>query len=119
MRKREMSMTFYKIGSYYNREPTGTVYSSYQIGLNKAALIFMKLTESCFVLLGYDEETETIGIKLLKKPEAGARRLCIAQGHGAITAKGFFEYFNIKVKNTKRATLVKEKEFYCFSIKQQ
>lgn len=67
-----------------------------QIGLNRAAVIRYELENVTHAVLYYDRERAVIGIELTNDASLeGALRLKHRYGSASVSAKAFFEFYNI------------------------
>lgn len=68
-----------------------------RIHLNSAAVSKYGLKKGIKILLGYNKDTKTIGIKILADGDIsdGARKLSVNQAHASITARRFLGHFGI------------------------
>lgn len=104
-----MTMEFFtKEGKGFS--PKASIRKPGQIGLNQGAIQRYKFENGEFVLLGYDKDKKMIGIRRIKQPEQGAKKVIIKQKNGAISAKSFFDYFNIPYDKTDAYELSEDKE---------
>lgn len=78
--------------------PKASIRSQGQIGLNQGAVHRFDLKNGDFVVLGYDKENRMIAIKPCKGTDAGSKRLVVRSKNGSISAKSFFDYFEIPYK---------------------
>ena len=90
--------------------PKASIRKPGQIGLNQGAIERYKFKNGELVLLGYDKDEKMIGIKRLKQPEKGAKKVTIKDNNGAISAKSFFDYFNIPYDKAGAYELNEDKE---------
>lgn len=80
------------------KSPIATILSN-SIALNASACQKYQLKRGQLILLGYDNKTNTIGIKLIQKPEDGARKLAgKASSVLAVGATKFLRCFKITQK---------------------
>lgn len=75
--------------------PKASVRRGGQIGFNQAAIRKFNLTDGQNVLLGYDKDCKMVVIQRIGEPEQGAKKITIREKSGAISAKGFLDYFEI------------------------
>lgn len=87
-----------------------------QLGLNNGAILRYKINDDDSALLGYDRETRKIHIKIVNSSEEGAKKINITSGNGSISAKAFFDFFDIPYKFTKAYSIVKENEDLVFNL---
>lgn len=83
-------------------KPRISIRQNGQIGFNNGARKRFDLDKYEFVILYYDKEESKIGIKLTNNNgESGVMRLQKRPLNIAISAKSFFEYYNILYSETK------------------
>ena len=85
-----------------------------KIGLNQGTTKRYNLSDYQFVLLFYDKEDQKIGIDFTNDPnEAGAIKLKLNQSETAvsISAKAFFDFYQIDYSQTRRYDVVKKEGF--------
>lgn len=76
-----------------------------QIGFNRGAVRKFKLQDYAYAVLGFDRNSKTIAIKLSNDPEEkGAVKLGVKQSgtDATISAKSFFDYYEIPREKTLR-----------------
>ena len=85
-----------------------SIWKSGQIGLNKGAVSKHKLSEDSYVVLYYDEDSNRIGIELLKgKTKDWAVPIKLRQGSAVIPSKQFMDFFEIDYSMSKKYDLKK------------
>jgi len=75
------------------------------IGFNAGAIRKWKLDGFAFIVLFYDKESRTIGIKPVKTAdEEGSHKLNFGKGKKSawVSCRKFFDFFDIAVQDTKR-----------------
>jgi hypothetical protein len=78
--------------------PKASVRMQGHIGFNGAAVERFKIKNGQDVLLGYDRERRMVVIKPVDKPEPGSKKTVVRGKNGSISARGFFDYFDIPHK---------------------
>jgi hypothetical protein len=95
--KQEVVMAFERftqVGRTFR--PRASIRTSGQIGFNGGTVARFKLEKWQFAVLFYDKQEKKIGIKLTKDPkEDGVLRLIVRAGNAAISARSFFDYYEI------------------------
>lgn len=95
--------------------PKASIRKQGHIGLNQGAIIRYAVGDWTHAILGYDQDTRMIAIKLTSDPNAdGATRIAVRQKNGAIAAKAFLDYFAIPYKGkAKQFDLEKDSQTGC------
>lgn len=95
-----MSIEFFeKDGRGFN--PKASVRQQGQIGLNQAAIDKFNIQNNQNVLLGYDKDLKMVVIKPLAVAQEGSKKVVVRDRSGSISARGFFDYFEIPHEKTK------------------
>ena len=100
---------------YFRKEgkgflPKASIRKPGQIGLNQGSIERYKFKDGEYVLLGYDRDNNMIAIRRLDKVEKGAKKVIVKAKNGAISAKSFFDYFEIPYDKTDAYELHEGKE---------
>ena len=100
---------------YFRKEgksflPKASIRKPGQIGLNQGSIERYKFKDGEYVLLGYDRDNNMIAIRRLDKAEKGAKKVVVKANNGAISAKSFFDYFDIPYNKTDAYELHEDKE---------
>ena len=90
--------------------PKASLRKGGQIGFNYAAIRKFNLVDGESVLLGYDRACKMVAIQRIDEPEEGTKKITIREKSGAISAKGFFDYFEITHEKTISYRLEKDVE---------
>jgi hypothetical protein len=90
--------------------PKASIRKPGQIGLNQGSVERYKFNNGDYVLLGYDREQKKIAIRRLNEQEKGAKKVIVKGNNGAISAKSFFDYFNIPYDKSDSYDLEEDKE---------
>ena len=90
--------------------PKASIRKPGQIGLNQGAIERFKFRNGEFVLLGYDREGKMVAIRRLDEAQKGVKKVTIKGNSGAISAKSFFDYFNILYNQPHSYELKEDKE---------
>jgi len=101
--------------------PKASIRKPGQIGLNQGAVERFEFKNGEYVLLGYDREKKMIAIRRIDDVQKGAKKVLVKGNSGAISAKSFFDYFDIPYHKTDAYELQEDKEnellvFYIESI---
>lgn len=88
-----------------------SIYRSGMISFTAGARKRFKMEEYKFVVLYFDSETQKIAIELTNSDNAaGALKLRMRVTGADIPAKGFCEFFNLNIKDTKSCELDVDKD---------
>lgn len=89
--------------------PKISIRSNGQVGFSQGALNRFGMEPFDYVILYYDKELRKIGVQLSNnKDEEGATPLIKKSGNATISARSFFEFFEIQYQQTKSYELTKE-----------
>ncbi|MHC4563726.1 MAG: hypothetical protein ACYS8X_13275 [Planctomycetota bacterium] len=89
--------------------PKASVRKEGQIGLNQGAIKRFKLNMWKFVVLGFDRDENKIVIQLTNSDdEDGRRPLRVRETSASISAKAFFDYFDIPHARTEKYDVVRD-----------
>lgn len=75
--------------------PKASIRKPGQIGLNQGAVERFKFKDGEYVLLGYDKDEKVVAIRRLGEPQKGVKKVRVKGNSGSISAKSFFDYFEI------------------------
>ncbi|MBN1457580.1 MAG: hypothetical protein JW912_07000 [Sedimentisphaerales bacterium] len=89
-------------------EPKASIRKQGQIGLNQGAVTRFKIENNQNVVLGYDRNSKTIAIKFVDEAVKGSKRAVVRSGNCSISAKAFFDYFDIPYKAKTESYSIKE-----------
>ena len=91
--------------------PKASLNKSGVIGMNEGARQRFRLEEFKFAVLYYDRDAQRIGIQLTNDPnEAGARKLRLRPTGADVSARSFFQFFELDVQETRSRPLAKDQK---------
>jgi hypothetical protein len=101
--------------------PKASVRMQGHIGFNRAAIDRFKIKNGQDVLLGYDREHRMVVIKPVDEPEPGSKKTVVRGKNGSISARGFFDYFEIPHKKGKSYLLERDdkNKFLLFYLEEE
>ena len=115
-----MGFKLYKSDAFTANIPLVRITSYYVIVFNMASLGYMNIRDRSYVLLAYDSQHQTIGIKPINQYKFGARILTMrpSQRRGSISVKTFAEWAKIDLDKHIGIYKLRQKEgYFCFRLK--
>lgn len=91
-------------------EPRASIRKQGQIGLNHGSVKRYEIRDGQDVLLGYDRQSSTVAIKFIDGPQQGSKKAMVKKNNCSISAKAFFDYFDIQYKDKTESYELKSKE---------
>lgn len=90
--------------------PKVTIRRTGSLGFTIAAIKKFDINEYPYAVLYYDSEGQKIGIKPTAEPEDGAVKINRARQSTWISAKRFFDFYEIPIKNGRYDAILDSKE---------
>ena len=89
-------------------EPKASIRKQGQIGFNQGAIKRFNITDNQDILLGYDRASKTVAVKFIDEPRQGSKRAVVRSNNCSISAKAFFDFFDIPYKSKTESYGIKE-----------